>query len=125
MTRHDLRLDESLYQAIQVEAQENERSVNAEIVYRLRGSFNDTPPVSRLGRGKTGSAEEGSALGPPVKVGERIVKAEASPPKEVGAGSASDARRVDGASSSCPFDVPVGVKCKACGKVHRPKGASR
>ena len=22
---------------------------------------------------------------------------------------------------SCPMDVPVGVKCKVCGKVHRPR----
>lgn len=25
-------------------------------------------------------------------------------------------------SGGCPMDVPVGVKCKACGKVHTPKG---
>jgi len=42
------------------------------------------------------------------------VEAESSP--------AADARETTARSAGCPMDVPVGVKCKACGKVHQPKG---
>jgi len=116
IVRHDLRIEDALYEAIQEEATVSERSVNAEIVWRLRGSFNNTPIPRREAHLRDERALEASAArdarggrGP------GRVEAESSP-------AAMGARETTARSAGCPMDVPVGVKCKVCGLVHQPKG---
>lgn len=80
-----LRLPEDLRDALGAAAGGSGRSLHAEILWRLRGSFS------------LGLAEEGAGIhgqSQPVKVGEPEVEADAEGSKEVGAGSASGARRV-------------------------------
>ena len=140
MIRHDLRIEDALYEAIQQEAADAQRSVNAEIVWRLRGSFNHvvTPARSRRiqGEGTLGGEEpEVSAAIPPGDVQAAASthpgRASSSPPSGKGSGEAgavtpsavaepSAATRVS-SPGKCPMQVPVGVKCKVCGKVHQPR----
>lgn len=117
MIRHDLRIEDALYEAIQQEAADAQRSVNAEIVWRLRGSFNHvvTPAPRRR-------IEGGEPLG-----GEEPEVPAAIPPGDVQAATSTHPGRASSSppSGKCPMQVPVGVKCKVCGKVHVAKGGSR
>jgi hypothetical protein len=141
MIRHDLRIEDALYEAIQQEAADAQRSVNAEIVWRLRGSFNHvvTPARRRRiegGEPLGGGEPEVTAAIPPGDVQAATSthpgRASSSPPSGKGSGEAgagtssavaepSERLRVS-SPGKCPMQVPVGVKCKVCGKVHQPKG---
>jgi len=89
------------------------------------------------GEGTLGGGEPGVTAASPPRAAQAAAsthsdRASSSPPSGKGSGEAgavtpsavaepSAATRVS-SPGKCPMQVPVGVKCKVCGKVHQPKG---
>lgn len=121
MVPFTLRLPEDLHDALRGAAEGSGRSLQREIEWRLRSSFNVEAkglwvPPAQADRGV-------QLLDAGLDEGEPSAGA-AGPSRGRGTVAQTTAEPASPSSSpgACTMDVPVGVKCKVCGKVHTPKG---
>jgi hypothetical protein len=112
-----LRLPVELHSALRVAAGRSRRSLHAEVLVLLEAGLGGEEPHG--GRGLSASV-------PAVDPGSGSLGS-SSPPSpaldgresRVGADEPAESRAASRPSSACPMVVPRGVKCKACGSVHK------
>jgi hypothetical protein len=116
-----LRLPDDLHDALRVASRDASRSLQREIEWRLRGSFNNAVvAVTKTGRKLTEA--DVHDLAAEAEAGYDVSHLKGSGEAEVTASSAaaepSGGKTRVSSPGKCQMDTPMGVKCKVCGKVH-------